>query len=478
MERSILVRLLKKMSPKLLENFQEYVDSPFFNKNKKVKLLGKAILESIKKDDFSDKSKTELYILIYGNIPFDEFRINNLISDLLQLLYQFLGQLTYQNHPTLQQQFTIDALQNQGLYPEAERPLRKAQTLESKSPFRNFNFYHQKYQRLEQLDKFLLTEKQKSDSSTLQEKSDTFDLYFMTNKLRIACDMVSRSRVSKSTFHPDFLTEIVQRYNNNSTFQTNPALQIYYEVLQMFEYPDQPDFYHRVKNTLSQDYHFFPQEELRVIYVYLINYCAEKINKGKSNYYREIQDLFKILLLKKIILQNGYLTEQSFKNIITVGIRLKDFEWTESVIEEYKNSIDPKKRDNAVAYNLANLYYARKDYAAALQQLHNVVFTDKAYHISTKIIQIKSYFELNETEALYALITAFRKFITRNKKMPEYHRLTNNNFLRFTKKIYQLQNSRKRKSKKAFQKEWDALKAALEQETAVANKAWLLEKVS
>ena len=43
-----------------------------------------------------------------------------------------------------------------------------------------------------------------------------------------------------------------------------------------------------------------------------------------------------------------------------------------------------------------------------LQQLQDVEFTDTSYHLGAKIIQLKSYFELEETEAFYSLIKAFR----------------------------------------------------------------------
>ena len=100
-------------------------------------------------------------------------------------------------------------------------------------------------------------------------------------------------------------------------------------------------------------------------------------------------------------------------------------------------------------------------------------FTDTTYHTGAKIIQLKSYYELDETEALFALIEAFKKYVLRNKEIAAYRKKANANFLRLVKKVYRLKTNAKRLSGSALQKKQNAIGKLLKTMDPVANKDWL-----
>ena len=162
---------------------------------------------------------------------------------------------------------------------------------------------------------------------------------------------------------------------------------------------------------------------------------------------------------------------------MTAGLRLKDFQWTEQFIHQYKDRLRPEIRENAALYNLASFYYERKDYKRALQQLYNVELTDSSYHVGAKIIQVKSYYELNEYEAFLSLFEAFKKYIQRNKELSDYQKNTNIAFLKFSKKIFQLKNSKSLISKAAWRKKYNTVNEQLATPQPLANKEWLMNVV-
>ena len=102
MKQSKLIDLLKKLETRERTKFRELVFSPFFNKNKKIQALCAYILSYAPHFDHPDLKKSVIYPSVFGKEPYSELRINNVISDLLRLLYEYLALRKYQETPQLQ----------------------------------------------------------------------------------------------------------------------------------------------------------------------------------------------------------------------------------------------------------------------------------------------------------------------------------------------------------------------------------------
>lgn len=476
MQNTRLTKLLKALSPREIVRFQEYISSPFFNKNQKVLQLAAHILPAAPHFAEPLPLRRELFQLIFPGDTYSDGRINNIISDLLHLLYSFLAYLQFEGHPPQQINYLLDQLLQRESHHDVQRAAKRYQAAQQKNPFRNYEFFLEEYAFYNQLDRYFFTKNKREYDENLQLKSDNLDLYYFSNKLRIACDMLTRNTVAKASYECHFLEEILEQYDRQKEHFTRiPALQVYYQVLQMLQQTDAEDYYFGLKKLLEEKLHLFPQEELRVLFTYAINYCIKQINSGKSNYYREVLELYQRTLEQEIIFKNGYLTSWTFKNIITVGIRLNEFAWVEQFIYQYQNNLLPEEKNNAVAFNLASLFYAQKNYHQALRQLHRIDFSNTSYHLGAKIIQIKSYFELEETEPLYALIEAARKYVVRSSQLSEYGKKANNNFLKLTRKLYQLKLRKSQLTRTALQKKKQLLQEQLQAAQLIANKDWLEE---
>ena len=143
--------------------------------------------------------------------------------------------------------------------------------------------------------------------------------------------------------------------------------------------------------------------------------------------------------------------------------------------------LPPKLRENAYVYNLANFYYTTKAYKKSLQLLHEVKFIDTSYHLGAKIIQLKSYYELNETEAFYALNDAFKIYLMRSKDLSTYRKQANMNLLRFAVRIFKLKEEQEYIHQSAFLRKYKRIEEQLNKMENVANLKWLkgcLEKVA
>jgi len=474
MQHSTLIQILRQLETRERSRFEELVFSPFFNKNEKVRRLCTYVLRFAPDFDHSSLEKPEVYKHVFESEEVEELRLNNVISDLLQLLYDFLAFQQYEQREQWQKHFLLEELLEREIYRPVKRAVRRYEQLQAQTPFRNYDFFQQEYARFEIRDRLHLTKGKRSFDANLQQKSDTLDLYYFCNKLRIACDMLSRNTVVNAGYECHFLEDILQKYEDNHlNFQHEPALTVYYKTLQMLRESGDSSHFFDVKRLLQAHFELFPQAELRILYSYALNHCVKKINFGESRYYREILDLYKILLEQRIIFKNNSLTQWTFTNIVTAGLRLQEYDWTSQFIHEYAEMLPEEERHNAVTYNLAALYYDQGQYDRALQQLQDVEFTHAFYHIAAKIVQLKIYYELEETEAFLALAEATRKYLKRNRDLSDYQVQSNSNFLKLTQKLYQLHLKDGYISASDFQKHWQALAKSIKTTEPIANKDWV-----
>lgn len=479
MLQSKLITTIKSLSDKELKQFQVWVSADIFNKNKNIIQLVKLIIRYA--PDFNTQkaekalSKAAVFNKIFKKEAYNNLRINNLISDTYLLLCDFLAYQNFQASKQFPRLCLMDEFFEKGLYKNVEQEARKFRQEQENSSIRNSSYYFDEYLFYKQKDALFLSKPNRTADANLQLKNDQLDLFYFATKLKIACDMISRNAVIQANYQSPFLEELLSHYLKNlSQYENIPSITVYYQVLKMLEQQDNADYYFQLKTTLADNLQFFPNEELRTLYDYVRNYCIRKINNGETVYYQEILNLYQFLLDKKIIFQNGYLTQWDYKNIITVGLRLESYDWTENFIKNYKNSLPENVRENAFIYNLASFYFETHEYKKSLQLLHEVKFTDTTYPLGAKIIQLKSYYELKETEPFYALTDAFQIFVKRNRQLSDYRKTAYLNLIKITKKIFKLREQKGFITNSVWQKRYEALKIKIDNQR-IANKDWVID---
>ncbi|MCY7328943.1 MAG: hypothetical protein LH618_10370, partial [Saprospiraceae bacterium] len=211
------------------------------------------------------------------------------------------------------------------------------------------------------------------------------------------------------------------------------------------------------------------REDLRECYHIAQNYCAIKINQGKNEYYREMFAIFRTTIEYGLLLEDGRLSESLYKNIITVGLRVMEFEWVEQFIEQHSAFLPSNIRENARTFNLANLYSHRKQHSKVIELLRNVEYSDVVYALSAKLILVRTYYETDEVIALDSLIDSIRIFLRRNKVISKNQKREYNSFLHIVKKLSSMPSS----DQAALAK----LRQRVTETSSTMPKKWLLEKL-
>jgi tetratricopeptide (TPR) repeat protein len=248
-----------------------------------------------------------------------------------------------------------------------------------------------------------------------------------------------------------------------------PSIAIYHKIALTYLENENADHYMRLMELLDKYGDRFPKEEVLDMYTHALNYCVARINAGHLNFSQEMLSVYKVLINKELIYENGYITLYDIKNIVTVALRVGDLDWTENFMHEYKERIAPEYRESVYTYNLANIHYHKKEFSKALKLLQAVEINDIYYNLGAKVLLLKTYFELDEAEPFYSLVDAFTNYLKRNKLISESNRTVTLNFVKYTKKLMQMRLGSKTLP--------DEVRQELSGLNEVANLQWLLEKL-
>ena len=478
MKNSKLINSLQKLNPTERKKLLELVESPYFNKNEKVKQFAAILLANGTLEDEAKLDDKAVYRHIYPKAAYKKQRINDLMTYLYRLFEVFLAMEQYNTTPAIQAVDTLKGLRAKKLYKPFEKGLN-----ELSHELRNDNlfaeqYYLNRYFIERESDLYFTAKDSRSKDKSIERKAHNLDVFYFTAKLKDACEMLNRQNIVNEEYDLNFIDEVMAYVAaNEEKLTAHPAIVIYFTIYHSLKTPENEKHYKKLTSLLSQYTADIADEELRLMYDYAQNYCIKKINSGNSAYLREIFMLFKALLENGVIMENGVISEWDYKNIVTVGGRLREFDWTEQFIESYRDKLPDADQQNAYTYNLASNFYSRGDYDKAMRLLLSVEFTDLYYNLGSRSLLLKIYYEMDETEALYSLVEAFKIYLKRSKLVSKYQYTAHFNLVKFTRRLAALRNRKYATGKEVFKRDMEKLKKRIQASTEITNLNWLMAEV-
>lgn len=473
MKISLILMALRLLDQVEIDQFRNFLQSPYHNSNPKLILIFNYLLPCLDKKNKLDLSKEALFKQLYPGENFNEPRIRNLFSILTKQIQAFLVQQHLKEQLVLKERLLAEALiQREGLF-MLSKPIAHLQTLLVQQIWPNQQFFMAEYELQHFQDVHLVREDKRAYSPHLQSQSQALDLFYLLEKLRIACDMQSRNFVVNANYTCAFVNEHILQYEQDAVeVPFKFCLDIYITAYYMFTQNPKRYYFDQLNTLLSQYGSLIPIEELKTLYTYMLNIGVREVNLGNSDFYAEVHQLYKTLIDKGILLREGSLTQWAFTNIALTGIRLGDYDWTESFMLQYAQYLPEEVRENALVFNRANLAFEKKEYGIAQKLLLNLEFQDAYYAVAAKILLLKIYFLQDETDPLVSLVETTCRMIERNRQLSDYQKKSNLNFFRFALKIHTQRNA----INPSFSK-MRRLSEQVEASKSLANKQWLLDQL-
>lgn len=465
MENSKLVQLLKTFKAKELRECGEWLQSPIVNKHEEFTALYFYLKNCA--PAFSEKKiqREVVYKALFPNKKYDEKHLNHLMSFLLKLVERYLAFSKFSENTLQENIYTLQAYTQRGLDKHYHQVLENTKQKLRQLPYRNVDFYYQQYLLAETENKYFLKQKVRKFDERLQLAANHFDNYLLANKLKYFCEMKDRKMSLAANYELNMQPEIFS-YINHKELSDYPGINVYKVILQLLEQPAETSYFFTLKKLLKTHAADFPLQELKELYYYAINFCIRKVNQGEQDFLKELFAIYKECLKENLLLENNEMSPWTYKNLIGVGLRLKEYQWVEQFIKQHNSLLALEFQENAYNYNMAELFYYRNDFDKAIKHLNKVEFSDIYYSFDTKKMLMKIYFEQEEIDALLSLIASFKIFIKRNVSVSEANKEAYNNFINIIQQFIKL----------ATHKTATDLLKNIETTKPLADRNWLLEQ--
>ena len=472
MLKSVLISYLKQLSKKDWREFRKIVHSPYYNQRKDLARLMVYLESKINTSKTFVLDKKALFKATFPEDAYDEQQLRYSLSFLLKVLKKYLLQTELAEDEVQQQIYLSRALRKRGLDKYAEKELKLTSQLLEKKQERNGFYHYQRYQ-LTQEELSLTLLQKRSGIANFQAVSEELTISYIADILRHSCSLLMQQSMSQQSHHLQLLEAALQLVNH-SDYQQIPAIAIYFRIyralnaLEQAQLKTSEEEFNMAKQLLEEYWPRFPAHEIREIYLFTINYCIRRLNGGERQFVREAFELFRSGLKNETLLNRGFLSSFTYKNITRLGLALQESEWVEQFLQKHKKQLHPRERENTWRYNLAFFYFQKADYGQAMRLLQQVEFKDPLNNLDARQMLLRSYYELKEYDALESLLDSFSSYIYRQKEVG-YHREIYINLVRFVKKMIQLQGQGK--------EEWQKLKEEVQATSQLAGKKWLLEQL-
>ncbi len=466
-----IVTQLKRIEQNRL---RKYVQSPYFNANDTLVVLLDILLQHQQQNGKAPElTKQDIWTKLPDTQgDFNDLRFRKHCSDLLSLTENFLSQEVYERDKLQQASYLIEAVTQHKLdklYTNAER---NAEVESQRYPYRTSEYYFKQYQIQKNLYDLKDADINRAEKSNIELIINNLDYFYLAEKMRWYNTILSRKKLISHEYNLLFVDEIIQHLQKYE-YKEIPPISISFLIYQTYIDSDDDTHYYTLKKSLQENERLLPQSDNKSNYFYLLNYTLKKQNQGSVSFPKEFLELFKYLLNTDFLLENGQFDPWLFRNAVTIALRLGEYKWTEEFLDNYKNKLPVDQQENAVRYNYGMLYLYQKRYEKAIPLFNAVEFNDLAYNLNSKAALITIYYELDEDNALMALMDSYRTFLNRHKEITNDRRMLYLNLIKYTKKLLKLMPGDKTEIEK--------IRAEIEEDkkkTGIASLRWIYDKLA
>lgn len=452
------LELVKSLNVHEHTAFEKYLESTFFNVSKEATKLHKAVAAG------NFNSRQEYFKALFPGKKYDDKQYRYIASELNGHLEKFLMMRFLQKDPLMTDLITAETL--------AERDLKKSyrmlhREITTRQSFRDATWFMRQYEHGIHDLRFTVRDAERKAAPDYNTVIGHLDTFYLLAKLRLACESTNLANILQSSVDTGLYEKILE-LADDSRFAEEPLVGIYARIYRILTDPKNETAFNEAGMLLREQSEKIKPAELADLYQYLKNFCVRQVNSGNTEYVRILFNLYNDMLQNKPLMRHDYLSQWEFKNMVTISLRLGEHDWCEKFLNKYISFLRPEDRKNALTYNTAYFSFMKGEYRQAVRKLQEVEMTDVFYQLDSRVVILKCYYELNDTDAFFYQASAFRLFLMRNKSISAFQQTIYRNLIKYITGI-----ERARFNRAKLQK----IRQKIETQKNVADVAWLMNKI-
>lgn len=460
------------------ERLRQFVDSPYFNRHQGIiDLLAFILKELGKRRPKLGEARAQEAVKGSGA----KMGLADLMSALMKLVNKFLAVEQLQAEAFREEVLTLKRTKELQRFALLENRGKRLDRKVKKHQYRDGDTHLAAYE-WKNINGYRQAEINRKDTKEMQSMLDHLDRYYIVEKLRHACRLTANMMVMNTHFDLLFVEPIL-RYLKTEAGQkllddkVEPSIDCYYNILMSLKEPDDISYYNRLLFYLDKSLDRLPYDHQKDLYGFASNFCIGRIMSGHADYRLKLFELYQLGLATGIIYSKGEISEWDYKNIVTLGSANGEYAWTERFMEDNREKLPERERDNAYALNKAQYLYSRKRFDEASRLLFTVSDSDVKVHLARVLLEVRIAYDQRDQESALNLLENLRLYVLRNRNVSTKDKKGYNNFIRYTKQLVNLRHQREFMAKAAYTKKMTALKEAVLAADPLYAKAWLAREV-
>lgn len=459
---SRLTGLLSSLNRKEWNRLEKFVRSPYHNQHREVTRL----FYLLKNAETTHIDRKGIYADLFPGQPYVDGKLRRVFTYLKRLTESFLIWEHLQAH-RLERDFSLlHVLTHRKLDKHFESEWKMLDKRLAAAPLRELTYHHQQIQL--HLARYNTTrERNERSAETLTELGMQIDVHYVVSKLQQAQRALSFERLLKTAV-PVSGMEGVLALVEASQLDRFPAVAVHLSAYQLLRGHQADHHFRLLRTQIREQFALFHPDEVRSLVLIALNYCIAQLNAGREDYLREVFDLYRDTLANRTLFDQGKLSPFTYKNIVSSGLKLKEFEWVAGFIVEYRQFLPTEQADAFFEYNQARLQFARGDFKGVVRQLRGFYSRDLFTDLDARITLIKALYELEEQTEVENQLSNFRQ-VVRRRELLAYHR---QNYLAFRLYLTRLMNLQPMDRTARAE-----LITQVRSEERLVDREWLLEKL-
>jgi len=437
-----MLTILNKFSVKELIDFEKFLSSPFFSKNRKALDMFYYLKKGIPNLTIEYISNKNISINVFHEKRVNEPKVRKLKSRMYNLIIEFRLQQSLRKNYAANKLIIIRDLEDTDLDRFLPKVYSELQKYFDKNKLKNNDHYNTLIDL--KRNKYLRNVKKemKVDGNLIRSGYRNVDHLYLIRKFEIYYDSLTLNTDLSDS--PDELISIKSVLDHISSrrdhYKKNHPI-LYFKYLGVMLKSTMDDQYEQELLTcFKKDIMKYDEDFSFSYYSFLENFYYKKTGERGDYYKRKLIGIFDDIYVKGLYVKSGSIRypkmlSRNYLRVVQMAFSLKEFEWAEKFIHRSKSALYPVNADDIYKLSLARLHFEKKDYKNSLIYLDKVVYNDTYCLINSKFLLARIFFEDGKYSSVESIVKSLQKQLSRKKDLSRFDSAHLNKFIYYMPRL-------------------------------------------
>ncbi|MCB0722604.1 MAG: hypothetical protein KDC42_09890 [Ignavibacteriae bacterium] len=426
MENSKIVQILQTFSPKEINEFGKFVNSPYFSTGRNADGLFNILKNYYPDFDSPELDRTLVFKKLFPGEKFNEKKFKNVTSALVKLAEQFavyerFKKDSFETELMLSKDYfyrenfkqfygTLSALEKK----IDKLPFNRMRTFKDKETITTYKYSY--YLKFNQFDRAIPLMGKTAEYGTL-----SFLIMFIKS-------LIYREKVDglfKNSIHNPLVDEVrdvldLKKIIAGLRKRKYPYLwliELYYYALRFSSNYEDVDAFYKARKVFNEHIEKYSRFEKHFILEDLGAFCIVRGRHGDTSFYRDEFEICKQTKDENALTPDDNMTYEiiKFRNTVYSALKVREFDWLEEFINDCVPLLLPQHRKSMKNFSLARLEFERGNFEKALDLTSKIQYDMFTYKLDVKNLLLLTYYELELFDQAESLIAAYKQYIKYTK---------------------------------------------------------------